>query len=186
MMSTVKTAAGVGVAAMVAAMVLAEQTKKPAPGAPPPRHAAAAPAAPVAAAVVAQPEQKVRRASGGAVSLAADERGHYFAPVEINGRQTTMMVDTGASIVALSAEDVRRLGVMVPANAPTVQLSTANGVVAAQRVRLPEVRLDTIVVRDVEATLLPESVRSVSLLGMSFLGKLSSFQVADRELLLKP
>ena len=185
MQSTVKMAAGVAVAAVIAASLVAEQTKtRAAAPAPPPAQQRAAATPPPAAqgGAAARP----RRASGGAVSLTSDGRGHYFAPVEINGRVTTMMVDTGASIVALSAEDVRKLGVIVPANAPTVQLSTANGVVSAPRVRLPELRLDSIVVRDVEATLLPDGVRSVSLLGMSFLGKLSSFQVADGELLLKP
>lgn len=181
MMSTVKTAAGVGVAAVVAAMVLADQTKI---------GSLTQPKAPVAApttqAAPATPARKTVRAVGGAVSLQADERGHYFAPVEINGRVTTMMVDTGASIIALSAEDVRKLGVMVPSGAPTVQLSTANGVVSAPRVKIPELRLDSITVRDVEATLLPEGVRSVSLLGMSFLNKLSSFQVSDGQLLLRP
>lgn len=176
-------AAGVGVAAIVAATLLAEKTK----GGPiaPPQPAAVAPAA-MAVAPQAPSGPKAKRASGGAVLLSADARGHYFAPVEINGRLTTMMVDTGASIVALSAADVRKLGVMVPANAPTVQLSTANGIVSAPRVKLSEVRLDSIVVRDVDATLLPEGVASESLLGMSFLGKLSSFQVNDGELLLKP
>jgi aspartyl protease family protein len=186
MQSTVKMAAGVGVAAVIAATLVAEQTKTRA-GAPAPgqQRVAAAPL-PAQGAAPAQQLARPRKASGGAVSLTSDGRGHYFAPIEINGRVTTMMVDTGASSVALSAEDVRKLGVVVPANAPTAQVSTANGIVSVQRVRLPEVRLDSIVVRDVEATLLPEGVRSVSLLGMTFLNKLSSFQVADGELLLKP
>ena len=191
MLATVKMAAGVGVIAVAAATYMAQKAGVGAMNAPaaalPARAARATPASGAATAPApAQNQRMARRASGGAVTLTPDARGHYFAPIEVNGRVSTMMVDTGASTVALSADDVRKLGVIVPANAPTVQISTANGVINAQRVRLPEVRLDTIVVRDVEATLLPESVRSVSLLGMSFMSKLSSFQVSEGELTLKP
>lgn len=186
MFSTMKMAAGVGVTAVAAAMFLAQKVENGA--APSPAAARVQPvAAPVAAAAPLQKSPGAhRRAAGGAVTLTADARGHYFAPVEINGRVTTMMVDTGASSVSLSADDVRKLGVMVPANAPKVQISTANGVVTATTLTLPEVRLDTITVRNVEATLLPDGVRSISLLGMSFMSKLSSFQVADGELSMKP
>lgn len=187
MFSTVKMVAGVGAVAVAAAMFMAQKVEHGGAGALPGAPAAAIPAsAIVVTAATPKPGGATRRASGGGVTLTADGRGHYFAPVEINGRVATMMVDTGASTVALSADDVRKLGVIVPSNAPKVQISTANGVIAATRMILPEVRLDTITVRDVEATLLPEGVRSVSLLGMSFMAKLSSFQVNDGELSMKP
>ena len=118
------------------------------------------------------------------VVLAADPRGHFLAEPSINGVKIRSLVDTGASVVALSSEDAQRAGVF-PAGADyQIPVSTANGVVKAAAVRLREVRIDNIVLRDVDAMVMPQGRLSGTLLGMSFLRRLAGMQVSDGRLIL--
>jgi aspartyl protease family protein len=118
------------------------------------------------------------------VVLAADPRGHFSAEPSINGVKIRTLVDTGASVVALSSEDAQRAGVF-PAGADfQIPVSTANGVVKAAAVRLREVRIDGIVLRDVEAMVMPQGRLSGTLLGMSFLRRLTGMEVSDGRLVL--
>jgi aspartyl protease family protein len=164
-----------------AAYYLAQRSEAPPPTA---AQKAAPQAAPKPTALAAAPAQKPRPA-GGVVTLSAVNGGHFVSPVEVNGRRVTMLVDTGASLVALSHEDARTLGVY-PLPSQTIKMSTANGVIEAGRASLSEVRLDTIVVRDVAAVIMPPGAMRGSLLGMSFLSRLRSFQSRDNELILTP
>ncbi len=137
----------------------------------------------VMAAVQAQPAATSR----GPVSLtvAADYRGHYIVHPTIENYRVRMMVDTGASIVALTAEDARALGIKPDRNARQMMLSTANGPVAGMRTTLREVWLGEIVVRNVEAVVLPEGALAMSLLGNSFLGKLRGYEVQTGRMVLR-
>ena len=127
------------------------------------------------------------RASGfGNVVLNADRSGHYFAQVEIDGQRVPMLVDTGASIIALRYEDASSLGIYPSPSDFTVRISTANGEMRAARVNLREVRLDNITVPDVDAVVLPAGAADKSLLGMSFLKKLASFEISEGRLVLRP
>ena len=128
-----------------------------------------------------------RAASGfGAVTIKADQSGQYHADLEIDSLRIPMMVDTGATVIALRYEDADRLGIHPSPSDFTVNVSTANGEIKAARVKLRDVRLENITVTDVQALVLPPGVLSKSLLGMSFMNRLSSFQIANRELVLKP
>ena len=140
-------------------------------------HEVAAPA--VTASAPAQSALSPRR-----VALDADPRGHFLADASINGRQIEMMVDTGATIVALNDTTARRLGIVPAVSAFTASISTANGVVKAAPVMLSEVRLGGITVHDVQAVVVPGRVLETNLLGMSFLSRLSSYQVAANRLIL--
>jgi aspartyl protease family protein len=182
MMSILKTSVATIALAVAAAAVLAYKTSPPA-GAPV-QAVAATPAAPPAAAPAA-PSPARLAAAGGPVVLRAGEGGHFVSPIEINGRRVTMLVDTGASLVALSHEDARALGVQ-PQFGQTMRANTANGVVTMQRAVLSEVRLDNIIVRDVQAAIAPPGAMQGSLLGMSFLSRLRSFQARAGELILTP
>ncbi len=120
-----------------------------------------------------------------ATELKAGDLGHFTVMAEINGRNVKVMVDTGASAVALSYEDARDIG-LHPANLDyNVPVSTANGVTKAAGVSLDKVEIDGVRVSDVQGLVLPEGVLSGSLLGMSFLSKLKSFKVEDGVLYLK-
>jgi aspartyl protease family protein len=94
------------------------------------------------------------------------------------------MVDTGASTIALNAETARAIGIRPPRSAFKTPISTANGMVAAAKVTLREVRIGGIRVRDVEALVVPEGLLGINLLGMNFLGRLSKFEISGPRLIL--
>jgi aspartyl protease family protein len=120
-----------------------------------------------------------------ATELKADGNGHYFAKADINGTSIPVMVDTGASGVALSYEDAEKVGLRPHGLDYDIPVSTANGMVKAARVKLRRVEVDNVRVRDVEGMVLPEGALRGSLLGMSFLGRLSSFRIENGVLYLK-
>ncbi len=148
----------------------------PVPQAPPPdaEPAAQEPPGPV----------MIEEASGPSVALRADSRGHYLTDAVVNGNTIPVMVDTGATAVALNAEAARRLGIYVSGSDYKVPISTANGVISAAPVTLREVRIRGISVRNVQAVVLPGEVLPVNLLGMTFLSRLSKFQMAGGQLVL--
>jgi aspartyl protease family protein len=118
------------------------------------------------------------------VALSADPSGHYLADATIDGVAIRVMVDTGATIVALTAETARRLGIDGSRSVGSVGIETANGSIVATMVKLAHIRLGSVDVYDVDAAVLPPNALSINLLGMSFLGKLSRFQVAGGQLVL--
>lgn len=120
-----------------------------------------------------------------ATELKSGQNGHFFVTASINGNSVRVLVDTGASAVALSYEDAQDVG-LHPGNLTFDQpVSTANGVTNAARVTLDKIEIDGVRVSDVPGIVLPEGAMKGSLLGMSFLGKLSSFKVEDGVLYLK-
>lgn len=125
------------------------------------------------------------RSGSGEITIRADNSGQYFAEVEIDGTRIHMLVDTGASAVALSHEDAAALG-FYPAPADyKFAVRTANGTARVARVRLPRVRLGPIVVYDVEAFVGERGALGSSLLGMTFLSKLSRVEAASGALVLE-
>jgi aspartyl protease family protein len=123
---------------------------------------------------------------GGYMILEGNQLGHFQAEVQVEGVSLKMLVDTGASAVALTAEDAERAGIHPFPNDYTVRMNTANGIALMARVELHQVSVGPITVRDVPALVMQPGASSVSLLGMTFLQRLSSFQVSDNRLVLKP
>jgi aspartyl protease family protein len=119
------------------------------------------------------------------LAVAADYRGHYIVHPTVENYRVKMMVDTGASIVALTAADARALGIKRDASSRRMMLGTANGTVVGFQTTLREIRLGDIVVRNVEAVILPEGALSISLLGNSFLGKLKGYEVQTGRMVLR-
>jgi aspartyl protease family protein len=139
-----------------------------------------------AQAAAAMPAPAAPGRSGPAIlAVAADYRGHYIVHPTIDNYRIRMMVDTGASIVALTASDARALGIKPDKRARQMLLSTANGTVAASRTVLREVRLGDIVIRNVDAVVMPPGALSMSLLGNSFLGKLKGYEVQTGRMVLR-
>lgn len=124
-------------------------------------------------------------ASGQRVEVSADLRGHFVVHPTLDGRRVRMLVDTGASLIALSHEDARLAGLAISPRDYTQRIATANGIVEAAPVRFAEVRIGDIVVRGVEALVLPPGKLGTSLLGMSFLKRLGGFEIAQGRLVLK-
>lgn len=101
--------------------------------------------------------------------LQADGRGHFFAETVVNGKPVRMLVDTGASLIALPASDAQRMGIDYRRGQPAM-VSTANGMAPAYRVRLDTVRVGDLELNQVDA-LVQEQGLPLALLGMSFLNR---------------
>jgi aspartyl protease family protein len=119
------------------------------------------------------------------VTLVADSQGHFLVEPIINGVRLRMLVDTGASLVAISREDARRIGSNPISADFRATVSTANGSVLVAPILLKEIKVGELSVRDVPAVVFPNNRLQVGLLGMSFLSKLSHFEVAGGRLVLK-
>lgn len=111
--------------------------------------------------------------------------GHYWAQASIDGRAVRVMVDTGASVVALTPEDAARLGVEPQAADYNAVVQTASGPVDAAPVTLKHVAVAGARVDDVQALVVREGLAH-SLLGMSYLGRLSRFEATPSGLTLRP
>lgn len=119
------------------------------------------------------------------LTVDADLRGHFHLHSSIDGRHATMMVDTGASIVALTSEDAFAAGYRPAPGEYTRQISTANGTVQVAPILIREIRVGDITVRNVEAVIVPPGRLITSLLGMSFLRRLSGFDISHGQLTLR-
>ena len=104
------------------------------------------------------------------VTLAADSRGHYLTQGMINGKSVRFVVDTGATMVSMSATEATRIGLNWKGG-ERAGVQTANGVVPAWRVRLDSVRVGDVTLHGVDA-LVQESDLPIVLLGMSFLSRM--------------
>lgn len=111
--------------------------------------------------------------------------GHFETPVTVNGESVQMLVDTGASRVALSYEDAQTLGLNPEKLAYTQSILTANGEARAAPVTLAEVAIGPIVRKDIKAMVTEEGKLDQSLLGMSFLSTLDFLQMQTDELRLR-
>ena len=119
------------------------------------------------------------------VELTAGSGGHFFARAEINGRAVEVMVDTGATMVALTYEDASRAGLSIRDSDFTQRVSTANGIARVAPVVLDRVEIDGVMVRNVSAAIAEPGRLQTTLLGMSFLGKLRSVGMRSGRLVLE-
>jgi len=121
---------------------------------------------------------------GREVRLAAGPGGHFVTDAEINNRSMRVMVDTGATVVALTADDARHAGVNPLPSEFNVPVRTANGVAYTARATLREIRISGVRVRDVEALVSQPGDLNITLLGMAFLSRLKQVTMRNGELLL--
>jgi aspartyl protease family protein len=112
--------------------------------------------------------------------------GHYYADASINGWPVQhMLIDTGATYVALSYEDAASLGIYPGSGDFKYETRTANGTAHVAAVTLQEVRLGALIVENVPAVVAERGALDVSLLGMSFLSRLSRVETLDGALVLR-
>lgn len=119
-----------------------------------------------------------------AVTLRAGANGHYRVDAVVDGARLSFLVDTGASDVVLSLADARKLGFNPDTMAYTQVYSTANGLVRGAPVVLGSITIGGIRITNVDASV-NEAPMAGSLLGMSFLGRLSAFEVQNGSLTLR-
>lgn len=112
------------------------------------------------------------------VTIAANPSGHYETKAKINGRSVHVLVDTGATMVALTFDDAAAAGIHPSKSDYTHRVNTANGQGRVAPVHLDEVSIGDITVRDVRAVVAEPGRLSQSLLGMSFLGQLQKTEIS--------
>jgi len=105
------------------------------------------------------------------VTLSRSSDGHFRTEARVDGRRLELIVDTGASQIALRASDAARLSIHPTPRDYNVRVSTANGITRAALIQLQRVEVEDIVVRDVAALVQPDEALGVNLLGMSFLSR---------------
>jgi aspartyl protease family protein len=120
-----------------------------------------------------------------AQDITSDRMGQYVTQAQVEGRELHMIVDTGATLVSLTNEDASTLGIRPTPSEYTIRLQTANGISTAAHIWLPHVRVGAVEVHDVEALVMGPGASHVSLLGMSFLSRLSRFGVAGNHMRLE-
>lgn len=111
--------------------------------------------------------------------------GHFWARVTINGNEQRMMIDSGATITALSAETARQAGVGKELAIAPVMLRTANGVVRADTGTVERLQIEGIEARNLKVVISP-AFGGTSVLGMNFLSQLASWRVEKDTLVLVP
>ena len=130
------------------------------------------------------PAPAVATADDGAAQIVKAADGHFWAEAKVDGRAVRFLVDTGATAVALSQTDAKRLGIDTQALDYTYRVMTASGETRAASVKLASISVAGAQVRDVEALVVEKGLET-SLLGMTYLGRLSSFQATPRALVLR-
>jgi aspartyl protease family protein len=123
-------------------------------------------------------------ASSGQAILKADERGHFYAQGFINGSIVRFLVDTGATTVAFSIGEARRLGIDYRSGTRSTG-RTANGIVVSYGIKLDTVRIGDITLQNIDAHVLEGTGPSDVLLGMSFLNRTQMQRDGDTLVLVK-
>jgi aspartyl protease family protein len=123
-------------------------------------------------------------AHGRSVEVARAFNGDFDISARINGARVAMVLDTGASSVVLTREDAKAAGLPLEVLSYTAIIETANGRTRAAPVRLDRVAVGDLVERSVDALVAQPGQLKTSLLGMSFLNRLQSWEVRGDRLLL--
>lgn len=132
----------------------------------------------------AGPPATASNAPARAAFIDREDDGHYWTRADIGGTEVKFMVDTGASIVALTYRDAQRLG-LDPENLTfDSEIRTAGGVIFGAPVTLDEIRIGRVTVADVDAVVLSSDLDQ-SLLGMTFLGELKSYEFRQGQLIIR-
>jgi aspartyl protease family protein len=120
----------------------------------------------------------------GEASIAKSSDGHFWAEAEVDGHPVRFLVDTGATAVALTADDARNLGIDPSSLQYQYTVMTANGPARAAQVKLGLVSVGRAQISDVQAFVIDKGL-GTSLLGMSYLGRLAKFEATPDAMVLK-
>jgi aspartyl protease family protein len=123
--------------------------------------------------------------AGRTLNIPQDARGHFATDGRIEGQRIGFMVDTGASVIALNESSAAQFGLRPSRGDYNATVTTANGTIKAARTRIAMVDVGGLVVRDVDAMVLPDEALSENLLGLSFLSRLKRFEYANGMMVLE-
>ena len=120
---------------------------------------------------------------GDAVVLERERDGHYYAEVQVDGQSFRMLVDTGASVIALTAADAEAMGLSWQSEHVRPVAQGASGPVEGVHTTIERVSLGNHEAAGVQAIIVPEGL-GISLLGQSFLGTIGSVRISDDQMIL--
>lgn len=166
------------VAVVGACLVLVNQVVVPRLNEAPPQTTATVPAPQQAA------PQSAPQLAANAAQLKRESDGHYWANAEVDGAAVKFMVDTGASTVALTFRDAQRIGLRPETLDFKWSIRTAGGEVKGASVLLESIKIGRVEVKNVEAMILQDQLEQ-SLLGMTFLRELESYEFRRNNLILR-
>ena len=140
---------------------------------------------PAAAVATVEPDaSQPPRVETAEASIAKSTDGHFWADADVDGHPVRFLVDTGATAVALTADDARNLGIEPSSLQYEYTVMTANGPARAAQVKLGLVSVGRAEVSDVQAFVIDKGL-GTSLLGMSYLGRLAKFEATPDAMVLK-
>ena len=128
------------------------------------------------------PDQSVE---GGETRVRMDRDGHFWITASVNGTKRRFLVDTGATLTAISPDTAEAGRVAQKPIPQAVLMHTANGTVRAELVTIDELRFGSVVARDLDAVVAP-GLGDANVIGMNLLSRLASWRVEDRTLILVP
>jgi aspartyl protease family protein len=126
-----------------------------------------------------------QQVSGKELRVAMAPDGHFWVLASINGVKRRMLIDSGATVTALSTSTARAAKVELGTSFTPVILRTANGAARAETGTVAEIRVGNIVARNLRIVTAP-GLGELDVLGMNFLSKLQSWRVEGRTLVLVP
>lgn len=126
-----------------------------------------------------------QRVVGTEMRVAMARDGHFWVRVKLGGIERRMLVDSGATVTALSTETAAAAGIAPSDTAMPVVMQTANGAIAARTATVGTVRIGNIVARNLPVVVSP-AFGTVNVVGMNFLSRLKSWRVEDGTLILVP
>lgn len=126
-----------------------------------------------------------QRVVGDEVRIPMSRDGHFWAEVSLNGTEKRMLVDSGATVTALSEATAAAAGVEADASLVPLLMNTANGTVRADAGTIDRLVIGEIEARKLKVVISP-GLGDTDVLGMNFLSELQSWRVEGRTLILKP
>jgi len=131
---------------------------------------------------IALPEQVVE---GGETRVPMAPDGHYWITAAINGREARFLVDTGATLTAVSTQTADLAGLAPREGHVPMRMQTANGPVSAEMTVISELRFGNVAARGLDAIIAP-GLDGTNVIGMNLLSRLASVRIEDSELILVP
>jgi aspartyl protease family protein len=126
-----------------------------------------------------------QRVVGRTMRVAMSPDGHFWVDARVDGLRRRMLVDSGATVTALSVDTAAQAGLDPSGTAFPMIVRTANGSVAAKTAVVRELRIGNVVARDVPVVVSP-AFGDMDVVGMNLLGRLKSWRVEGRTLVLEP
>lgn len=131
---------------------------------------------------VGLPDQVVE---GGETRIPLAPDGHFWLQADVNGAPVDFMIDTGATLTAISMPAAQRAGLTPRTGGLPVRLNTANGTIAAELTTIDELRFGNVAARGLDAVMAP-NLGDTNVIGMNLLSRLKGWRVEDSTLILTP